>query len=91
VPGEECPQYKQDKKRISASVTATISVWDDDPATADDKLRLVEKSSSDGTWNFMKATEQLGRESWFALGDRDLANVCQAVSTLQWRPGLGLQ
>jgi CagE, TrbE, VirB family, component of type IV transporter system len=26
-----------------AFVTATISVWDDDPATADEKLRLVEK------------------------------------------------
>src|SRR5215467_2867597 len=26
-----------------AFVTATISVWDGDPATADEKLRLVEK------------------------------------------------
>jgi LPPG:FO 2-phospho-L-lactate transferase len=25
------------------------------------------------TWNFMEATKQLGGESWFALGDRDLA------------------
>jgi LPPG:FO 2-phospho-L-lactate transferase len=25
------------------------------------------------TWNFMEATRQLGGESWFALGDRDLA------------------
>jgi LPPG:FO 2-phospho-L-lactate transferase len=25
------------------------------------------------TWNFMAATKQLGGESWFALGDRDLA------------------
>lgn len=25
------------------------------------------------TWNFMKATKQLGAESWFALGDQDLA------------------
>lgn len=25
------------------------------------------------TWNFMKATRQLGGESWFALGDQDIA------------------
>ena len=25
------------------------------------------------TWNFMEATRQLGGETWFALGDRDLA------------------
>jgi LPPG:FO 2-phospho-L-lactate transferase len=25
------------------------------------------------TWNFMEATRQLGGESWFAVGDRDLA------------------
>ena len=28
---------------------------------------------ADETWNFMEATKQLGGESWFALGDRDLA------------------
>lgn len=28
---------------------------------------------ADETWNFMKATKQLGAESWFALGDQDLA------------------
>jgi LPPG:FO 2-phospho-L-lactate transferase len=28
---------------------------------------------ADETWNFMKATKQLGGESWFALGDQDLA------------------
>ena len=34
------------------------------------------------TWNFMDAIEQLGGESWFALGDRDLALHVQRTQRL---------
>ena len=37
------------------------------------------------TWNFMAALEQLGGETWFKLGDRDLAtHVLRTAAS--WRP-----
>lgn len=35
------------------------------------------------TWNFMKALERLGGETWFQLGDRDLATHVERTRRLQ--------
>ncbi|MGI9341914.1 MAG: 2-phospho-L-lactate transferase [Gammaproteobacteria bacterium] len=37
---------------------------------------------SDETWNFMAALEQLGGETWFRLGDRDLATHVRRASLI---------
>ena len=38
---------------------------------------------ADETWNFMAALERLGGESWFRLGDRDLATHVERTRRLQ--------
>ncbi len=43
----------------------------------------------DETWNFMKALEALGEETWFNLGDRDLAT--HVVRTQRLAAGEGLE
>ncbi|HVL09568.1 MAG TPA: 2-phospho-L-lactate transferase CofD family protein, partial [Burkholderiaceae bacterium] len=38
---------------------------------------------ADETWNFMAALKELGGESWFSLGDRDLALHVERTRRLQ--------
>ena len=44
-----------------AYVTATVTVWDDDPRVADEKLRLVEKVIQGRDFTCMAETRQRGR------------------------------
>jgi type IV secretory pathway VirB4 component len=66
-----------------AFVTATISVWDSDPATADEKLRLVEKVIQGRDFTSMIETVN-AVEAWLgSLPGHVYANVRQPpISTL---------
>jgi type IV secretion system protein TrbE len=66
-----------------AFVTATISVWDDDPATADEKLRLVEKVIQGRDFTCMVETVN-AVEAWLgSIPGHVYANVRQPpLSTL---------
>src|SRR6201997_5625069 len=66
-----------------AFVTATISVWDGDPATADEKLRLVEKVIQGRDFTCMIETVN-AVEAWLgSLPGHVYANVRQPpISTL---------
>src|SRR5271154_568297 len=66
-----------------AFVTATISVWDGDPATADEKLRLVEKVIQGRDFTCMVETIN-ATEAWLgSLPGHVYANVRQPpISTL---------
>ena len=44
-----------------AYVTATVTVWDDDPRVADEKLRLVEKVIQGRDFTCMVETRERGR------------------------------
>ena len=56
-----------------AYVTATVTVWDDDPRIADERLRLVEKTIQGRDFTCMRETRQC---------DRGLARQpCPAMST----------
>ncbi|MFX4431730.1 conjugal transfer protein TrbE, partial [Acinetobacter baumannii] len=64
-------------------VTATITVWDTDPATADEKLRLVEKVIQGRDFTCMVETVN-AVEAWLgSLPGHVYANVRQPpISTL---------
>ena len=66
-----------------AFVTATITVWDDDPATADEKLRLVEKVIQGRDFTCMIETVN-AVEAWLgSVPGHVYANVRQPpISTL---------
>jgi type IV secretion system protein VirB4 len=66
-----------------AFVTATVTVWDDDPRTADDKLRLVEKVIQGRDFTCMVESVN-AVEAWLgSLPGHGYANVRQPpVSTL---------
>ncbi len=66
-----------------AYVTATITVWDDDPSRADDRLRLVEKTIQGRDFTCMRETVN-AIEAWLgSLPGHLYANVRQPpVSTL---------
>ena len=67
----------------SAYVTATVTVWDEDPATADEKLRLVEKVIQGRDFTCMRETVN-AVEAWLgSLPGHVYANVRQPpISTL---------
>ncbi|HLH74849.1 MAG TPA: conjugal transfer protein TrbE [Chloroflexota bacterium] len=66
-----------------AFVTATVTVWDDDPATSDEKLRLVEKAIQGRDFTCMTETVN-AVEAWLgSLPGHVYANVRQPpISTL---------
>ena len=66
-----------------AYVTATVTVWDEDPAVAADRLRLVEKTIQGRDFTCMRETVN-AIEAWFgSLPGHVYANVRQpCVSTL---------
>ncbi|GAN82760.1 conjugal transfer protein TrbE [Novacetimonas hansenii] len=66
-----------------AYVTATVTVWDEDPAVAADRLRLVEKTIQGRDFTCMRETVN-ALEAWFgSLPGHVYANVRQpCVSTL---------
>ncbi|MCQ9156987.1 conjugal transfer protein TrbE [Acidomonas methanolica] len=66
-----------------AYVTATVTVWDEDPAVAADRLRLVEKTIQSRDFTCMRETVN-AIEAWFgSLPGHVYANVRQpCVSTL---------
>ena len=66
-----------------AYVTATVTVWDDDPRVADEKLRLVEKVIQGRDFTCMRETVN-AVEAWLgSLPGHVYANVRQPpVSTL---------
>jgi type IV secretion system protein VirB4 len=69
-----------------AFVTATITVWDNDPATADEKLRLVEKVIQGRDFTCMIETVN-AVEAW--LGSLPGACLCQrpSASYFNFKPG----
>jgi type IV secretion/conjugal transfer VirB4 family ATPase len=66
-----------------AYVTATVTVWDDDPRTADERLRLVEKTIQGRDFTCMRETVN-ALEAWLgSLPGHVYANVRQPpISTL---------
>src|SRR3979411_3449360 len=66
-----------------AFVTATVTVWDSDPATADEKLRLVEKVIQGRDFTCMIETVNAGEAFLGSLPGHVYANVRQPpISTL---------
>lgn len=68
-----------------AYVTATVTVWDEDPVIAADRLRLVEKTIQGRDFTCMRESVN-ALEAWFATMIRTVwRNISVCARTVFWR------